>query len=110
MIGLCLGIIAQILMWFQINSQFVWPEIKKYNLLLIIVGGSIISYLFLNSVKYIVEGFDGQVWSGRLVPAATGMVVFSAMTWLFMKQGIDMKTGVCLLLSLAILLIQFFWK
>jgi hypothetical protein len=29
---------------------------------------------------------------------------------LLFKEGINMKTGVCLLLSLTIILIQLFWK
>lgn len=110
MLGLLLCIIAQTLVWLQVNAQFVWPESKKYNLWIAMGGGVIISYLFIYSVKFIVEGFDGQVWPARLIPTATGMFIFSIMTWVLLKQGIDLKTGICLILSLIILLIQFIWK
>ena len=108
--GLILCIVAQILVWLQVNSQFVWPESKKYNLPIAIIGGSIVSYLFIYSVKYIVQGFDGQVWPARIIPTATGMIIFSIMTWLLLKQGIDVKSGICLALSALILLIQIFWR
>ena len=110
LIGLTLCIVAQILVWLQVNSQFVWPESKKYNLPIAIIGGSIVSYLFIYSVKYIVQGFDGQVWPSRMIPNATGMLVFSIMTWMFLKQGIDIKTAICIALSLIILFIQLYWK
>lgn len=110
LIGLGLCVLAQTLVWLQVNSQFVWPETKKYNFLIACGGGIIISYLFIYSVKFIVEGFNGQVWPARLIPTATGMFIFSIMTWLLLKQGIDLKTGICLLLSAIILIIQFIWK
>jgi hypothetical protein len=102
--------LAQTIVWLQVNSQFVWPESKKYNFFIALIGGTIISYLFIYSVRYIVEGFDGQVWPGRLIPTATGMIIFSIMTWLLLKQGIDLKTGICLALAVIILIIQLFWR
>ena len=61
-------------------------------------------------IAVIVSGFDGQVWPSRMIPNATGMLVFSIMTWMFLKQGIDIKTAICIALSLIILFIQLYWK
>ena len=110
LIGLCYCLAGQILVWFQINSQFVWPGIKKYDLLSAIVIGPIVSLLFIYAVRFITEGSDGMVWPSRLIPNAMGIIIFTIMTWIFLKQGIEIKTGICIILSFLILAIQIYWK
>jgi hypothetical protein len=109
-LGILYCIFGQIFVWLQINAQFVWPNSIKYYWFTIVLGGTITSLFFMNGVKQIVAGFDGQIWPSRLIPTATGMFVFSLMAWIFLKQGIDIKTGVCLILAIAILIIQLYWK
>jgi len=109
-LGILYCVIAQFVVWFQTNSQFVWPAAKDHKILLSVVGGTIISYLFIIGVGEIAQGFNGQVWPSRLIPAATGTVVFTIMTWAFLNQGPDLKTGICILLSFVILAIQILWK
>ena len=109
-IGLFYCVIGQILVWVQTNSQFVWPSVMRYKLLIAIIGGTIISYVFMSGAAEIVRGSDGQIWPARLIPTASGTIVFTCMTWFFMKQGVDVKTAVCILLSLTILAIQIYWK
>lgn len=98
------------MVWMQTNSQFVWPVLSKYKLPIAIAGGTLISYLFMTGAAYIVKGSEGHIWPARLIPTATGTLIFTMMTWIFMKQGIDAKTGVCIALSLIILVIQIYWK
>ena len=98
------------MVWLQTNSQFVWPITAKYRLLIAILGGTVISYLFMTGASYIVKGSEGHIWPARLIPTATGTVIFTIMTWFFMKQGLDANTGVCIALSLIILIIQIYWK
>ena len=109
-IGLCYCIIGQILVWIQTNSQFVWPGLVKYRLIMAILGGTIISYLFMTGAAEIVKGSSGQIWPARLIPAAIGTFIFTILTWLVMKQGVDLKTGICIGLSFVILGIQIYWK
>ena len=106
--GYC--ILGQILVWLQTNSQFVWPVVAKHKLLMAVAGGTIISYLFMTGAAEIVKGSNGLIWPARLIPAATGTVIFTLMTSAIMKQGVDIKTGVCIALSLIILIIQIYWK
>ena len=110
LLGVLSCVFGQICVWLQINAQFVWPGSVKYNWLIAILGGTIISLFFMNGVKLIVGGFDGQIWPSRLIPTATGIMVFSVMTWGFLGQGIDLKTTICIVLSFIILAIQLFWK
>ena len=109
-IGLAYCVIGQILVWIQTNSQFVWPGLVKYRLLIAFSGGTIISLLFMMGAAEIVKGSGGQIWPARLIPAATGTFVFTILTWAIMKQGVDLKTGICISLSFLILGIQLYWK
>lgn len=69
-----------------------------------------ISYILIYASRYVVEGFDGLLWPGRFIGFASGMFVMAFLTYIHMNEGITMKTGITLLLALAITLIQVFWK
>jgi len=69
-----------------------------------------ISYIYLYATEWTVKGFDGELWPGRLIGFATGMVAFAALTWLHMNQSITPKTAVTLALATAIVVIQIVWK
>ena len=109
-IGLGYCVLGQILVWLQTNSQFVWPFLAKYRFFIAVLGGTVISYLFMSGAAEIVKGSNGLIWPARLIPAATGTVIFTIMTMSIMKQGVDIKTSVCIALSLIILVIQIYWK
>jgi len=69
-----------------------------------------ISLILIYASRYVVTGFDGLLWPGRLVGFASGMFIMAILTYLHMGEEINMKTGVTLILALAITLIQVFWK
>jgi multidrug transporter EmrE-like cation transporter len=54
--------------------------------------------------------FEGNLWPSRLVGFSIGVIIFTIMSWLWFREPISLKTGVCLLLSLIIMGIQIFWK
>lgn len=109
-IGMIICAIAQVIIFVQINAQFIWPATKNHKFLVAALSGTVISYLLMHGVSEIVKGFGGQIWPGRLVPGVTGTIVFAFMTWIMFKQGIDFKTGICIILSIVILIIQVYWK
>ena len=107
--GILLGLIAQILTFFQLQGQMK-IEWFKNNLWLTLLMGIPISYLFMMSVKNMVLAYDGQIWPSRLIGFGIGVVVFTAMShWLF-KEPLTLKTLTCLGLGVCIILIQIFWK
>jgi hypothetical protein len=110
LIGILYVTVGQIGVWVQNNSQFIWPETIKYRLPIAIIGGSILSYIFMVGISYIVKGYDGLIWPSRIIPGALGLILFSLLTWFFANEGINTKTGVCIFLSILILLIQFYAK
>lgn len=102
--------LGQAMIWIQTNGQFIWPVFKKNPIAVSIISGSIISYIVIYATRMVVEHFDGLLWPGRFIGFASGMVVFALMTWIFMGEGINAKTGISLLLALSLIGVQIFMK
>ena len=97
------------MIWFQTNGQFVWPWAKENPMLMALIGFPI-SYILIVATKYVVAGFDGLLWPGRLVGFGTGMIVMAILTYCYMGEGISTKTLVSLCLATVLVMIQVFWK
>ena len=108
--GVSLFVLSQVLIWIQTNGQFVWPWFKKNPLLVSLMGGTIISYLFIVGTRLVAEHFDGLLWPGRFLGQATGILVFAGMTFSLLNEGINTKTGVSLIIAAILIGIQIFWK
>jgi hypothetical protein len=108
--GILLFSIAQSIIWIQTNGQFVWPWFKKNPFLVSLFGGTIISYIFIKGTAMVADYFDGQLWPGRFIGQASGIVIFASMTFLFLNEGINTKTSVSLMLAILLLCVQIFWK
>ena len=107
--GFLMFLLGQAMIWYQTNSQFFNTWAKDHPYIMALAGWPI-SYVLILASRYVVSGFDGLLWPGRLLGFASGMVVMSILTYLHMGESINMKTGVTLTLALAITLIQVFWK
>lgn len=108
--GASLFVLAQILIWVQTNGQFVWPFFKKNPLLISLLGGTLISYIFIKGTALVAEHFDGLLWPGRFLGQSTGIVVFALMTFLLLNEGLNNKTLISLFLAIILIGIQIFWK
>lgn len=108
-LGVLYGIIGQVLSFIQLQAGIKWGWTEKYSWALMLLGLPI-SLSFMNSVKNFILAFDGQIYPSRILGFAVGIVVFGIMGWVLFKEGISLKTGVCLFLSFAIILIQILWK
>lgn len=109
LLGILFGVLAQILVFFQIQGSLKYQFLQDYKWL-VLLSGIPATWLFIESVKYIFDWSGGQLWSGRLIGFSIGVVVFTVMSILLFGEGISAKTGVCLLLSIMILAVQIFWK
>lgn len=103
------GIIGQVLSFIQLQASIKWGWTEKWGLGLLFLGLPI-SWSFMHSVKNFILAFDGSIWPSRLGGFGIGVIVFSLMGWYLFKEPFTPKTGVCLLLSLAIILVQILWK
>ena len=109
LLGILFGTLAQILVFFQIYGSLKYESLPDYKWL-VLLSGIPATWFFIESVKYIYLWSDGQLWPGRLIGFSIGIVVFTLMSVLLFGEGISFKTGVCLILSIAILAVQIFWK
>jgi hypothetical protein len=96
--------VANIFVWFQLNGQLKW-EWWKENTWMVCLMGMPISYAFFKATQYGYSGF-GELWPIRLLGFAMGMVTFPIITYFILGEGITMKTGISVLLSIIIMLLQ----
>lgn len=108
--GILLFLLGQSMIWFQTNGQFIWPWFKRNPILVAAIGGSIISYIFIIATRFIAEYYDGQIWPGRFIGFAMGMLSFGLLTYFMMGESLNTKTIVSLTLALILICVQLFWK
>ena len=108
--GALLFTLAQAIIWIQTNGQFVWPWFKRNPFLISLLGGTIISYIFIKGTALVAEHFDGLLWPGRFIGQATGIVVFALMTFALLNEGVNTKTLISLILAIILIVVQLFWK
>ena len=107
--GTLLFLLGQILVWYQINGQFLSEWIKKNPLIMSLLGIPI-SYVYIIATRDLVVAFDGELWPQRLIGFSMGMIAFAFLTWFHLNETLTLKTAVTLALAFAIVLIQVFWK
>ena len=107
--GTLLFLLGQIMVWYQINGQFISEWIKARPWLMSLCGIPI-SYTYIYATQHLVEAFDGELWPQRLIGFAMGMIAFAFLTWFHLNQAITLKTAVTLALAVAIVVVQIVWK
>lgn len=107
--GTLLFLLGQVLVWYQINGQFLSDWMKEHPVAVSFMGVPI-SYTYIYATQYLVEAFDGDLWPQRLIGFAMGMISFSFLTWFHLNESITPKTAVTLALATAIVVIQIIWK
>ena len=108
-LGVLYGVIGQVLSFIQLQAGIKWGWTEKWGWGLMFLGLPI-SWSFMKSVQNFILAFDGEIYPSRIIGFAVGIIVFGIMGWVLFREGISAKTGVCLLLSLVIILIQILWK
>lgn len=107
--GTLLFLLGQILVWYQINGQFISTWMKNHPIAVSFLGVPI-SFVYIYATQHLVEAFNGEMWPQRLIGFAMGMIAFTFLTWLHLNQTITPKTAVTLALAVAIVVIQIIWK
>lgn len=102
-------LVGHLVVWFQLNGQFIWKGWKD-NIILVSLLGIPISFFFIWATKWGVSAFDGLFWPPRFIGFAIGVIIYGIMVSYFFNQGINLKTLTTLILAFIILIIQIFWK
>lgn len=109
LIGILFGILAQVVTFYQLQGPLKFEWFKNHYWLTVLMGIPI-SMLFMYSVKNMVIAFGGEMWPSRLIGFSIGAIVFSWLSWTIFNEPITTKTFICLVLAIAILLVQLFMK
>jgi len=109
LLGILYGLIAQAFTFIQLQGQFK-IDWMKHNIIWVMCMGMPISFLYLMSVKYLVDYFEGQLWPSRLLGFAIGAVVFTIMSYWWFQEPLSLKTLICLGLALSIMVVQLSMK
>ena len=108
-LGIIFGLMGQVGTFMQLQGSYKYGWYEKYPIIIILA--SIPSgWLFLKSVQHFVNAFGGEIWPSRLIGYGIGVVIFTLMSYYLFKEPLNVKTLVCLGLSVAIILIQILWK
>jgi multidrug transporter EmrE-like cation transporter len=94
-------------MQFQGAIKYNWNQ--KYFWLLLLTSVPV-GYFYMKSVDRFVVAFDGEIWPSRLIGFGLGITVFTVLSSFLFKEPFTLKTLICLLLGIAIIAIQIFWK
>lgn len=108
-LGAFLFLIGQVLVWYQINGQFLSEWIKNHPWVMALIGIPI-SYIYIYATYYTVQAFDGSLWPQRLIGFSMGMISFAFLTYIHLNETLTPKTIVTLCLATIIVLIQTMWK
>lgn len=109
LLGMFLFGVAQSAVWYQTNGQFISPWMKDNPIIMSFMGVPI-SFAYIWATTYIVEYCEGDLWPSRLVGFAIGILSFSILTYMYMGEGLSLKTLITLILAVTIVLIQVFYK
>jgi hypothetical protein len=107
--GIFFFVLGHIAVFIQINGQFKWSWFQKNELILALFGVPI-SFLYIWGTKHTVTAMDGVLWPTRFIGFGIGMVVYAIMVNYFFNEAFTLKIFVSLLLSIALISINVFWK
>ena len=102
---LSLVFLGHILIWLQSSGQLLWKTFRE-NPLLISLFGVPFSLMFMQATKIGYGIFNENLWPVRIMGFTIGTIVFSFMTYVFLGEAINLKTGICLVLCIIIILVQ----
>ena len=108
-LGIIFGLMGQVGTFMQLQGSFKYGWYEKYKWVVILASVPL-GWLYIKSVNYFIEGFEGQIWPSRLLGFSVGIIVFTLMSHYLFKEPLNLKNGICLLLGFTILMIQLFYK
>ena len=103
------GIIGQILSFLQLQGSVKWNWFEKYPIL-VLLSAIPSTFFYIKSVENLVKYADGELWPSRLIGFGVGIIIFTTLSWVMFNENISLKTFVCLMLAVSIILVQIFWK
>ena len=102
-------LVSQVFTYYQLQGHLFNKWIKDNPMIMAILSVPIGYYVVMAS-RTMINLWDGQTWPNRLIGFSLGVIVFTIMSWILLREPLTVKTSVCLFLCFIILSIQFLWK
>lgn len=100
-------IIASTGVFFQHNIQYIYPWWRNKDLINVLIFSIPVGYFYLKSWTYFTDA-SGSVWNTRFIFFGLSYLVFPINSYFFMGESpFTLKTLICTLLSLLIILVQY---
>lgn len=109
-IGIGCFLVAHLFTFYQLNGQFLKTEWFRKNEFLVAAFGMILSFFYMYGTKYSVSGTGGLLWPARFIGFSIGMLLYAILVNYHFSEGINTKTWISLVLCVALISIQLFWK
>jgi multidrug transporter EmrE-like cation transporter len=107
--AIVLGTIAQAMTFMQLQCNAKWGWLQKYPIPMTLVSIPI-GLLTMYSVSFAVRHFNGTIWESRFLGFSIGIIVFAIMAYLLFGEPVTLKTIISIVLSVLIILTQFYVK
>lgn len=107
-VGLIYMLIAQVGTFLQLNCSAKFNWYSRYPFLILLASVPI-GWLYIHSVKKLIDAFDGELWPQRILGFGVGIVVFGVMSYTLFKEPLTTKTVISIGLACTIILIQIFF-
>jgi hypothetical protein len=102
-------LISQIFVFYQLQGHL-WNKWIKDHPFIMAVLGLPLGYLVILGSRKMVALCDGETWPNRIFGFTLGVIVFTIMAWVYLKEPLSLKTSVCITLCFLIICVQLFWK
>ena len=90
----------------QNNMQFINPECKDKTLIIALIFSIPTSLCYIYSYGYFVNQFE-SAWSGKFILFGISYMISPMLIYMFLNESpFNLKTALCMLLSLLIVTIQ----
>ena len=100
---------SQVFTFFQLQGHLFNKWIKDNPMWMTLLGLPI-GYLAILASRQMIILWDGKTWPNRLIGFSLGVVIFTFLSTIVLKEPFTLKTVVCLSLCFLILCLQLFWK
>lgn len=107
--GILYGIVGQILTFLQLQGNIKWNWYQRFPIPILAMSIPM-AFLYIKSVEHLVRAYNGELWPSRLIGFGVGIIVFYIMSLTLFGETLSLKTISCLLLAIAIICVQLFWK
>lgn len=104
-IGYC--ILGQAMSFLQLQAGIKYNWYPKYLWISLLLSIPI-SWIYLKSVEYFIQAFNGDIFPSRILGFSIGIIIFTIMSSLLFGETLNTKNMICIILGLIIVYIQIF--